>query len=498
MPGRCIVAREGWLCKAGWSISKAVHVFPKPTKARLTSSIDENIVNAVLARPLVTALQLEGDLGSSALALPVALRTLELVRYSGTLDQLPQSLSSLRVSGWRGASGIAAIVRAFKTAPAGLQLLDIKRRSHLLWRGPDALAGVQCPPGVMTLRLQGVGWRMRLPAQLHTLSLNLCVINTKLQLPESVRHLWLYSCRVPGLLLNEGLQRLHLHETKMDSIRVQLPSTLAHIVMNPSSNALLAQPLPVSLKILKLSESFNAPLGLLPDSLEELHIGLRFSRPLGPLPLELRSLLISNPDFDHPLGDLPAQLLELKLPGCFNQQLGPVPQSMEKLMMGRAYSHPLQLPLPPSLRELRIGGSFDHSLGVLPQSLTVLVMGEAYSYPLSLPLPSSLRTLHTSSSFNHSLGVLPQALTELVVQGPFNHDLGPLPQSLTVLDLRHAPEFDYPLPLQAELPASLLRLELRRDWGSKHWPDPLRLNWYGNASESSLSEWHHQQLQHHY
>jgi hypothetical protein len=40
-----VVAREGWLCKSGWSISKAVHAFAKPTKARLTSSIDDAVVS---------------------------------------------------------------------------------------------------------------------------------------------------------------------------------------------------------------------------------------------------------------------------------------------------------------------------------------------------------------------------------------------------------------------------------------------------------------------
>jgi hypothetical protein len=107
----CIVASEGWLCKKGWSIARAVHAFAKPTRARLSSTIGNIIVNAVLARPLITALRLEGDLSSSTLALPVSLRTLELVRYCGTLDQLPQSLTSLVVSGWRGAPGIAASVR---------------------------------------------------------------------------------------------------------------------------------------------------------------------------------------------------------------------------------------------------------------------------------------------------------------------------------------------------------------------------------------------------
>eukprot|EP00953_Heterococcus_sp_UTEX-ZZ885_P038986 20003-Heterococcus_DN1.PRE.3 len=427
-----IVAREGWLCKAGWSISKAVHAFAKPTKARLTSSID--IVNAVLARPLVTALQLEGDLGSSPPPLPAGLRTLELIRFSGTLDQLPQSLTSLTVFGWRGAAGIAAIVRAFEAAPAGLQLLDLKRRSGLLWRGVDALAGAQCPASVTTLRLQGVGWCMNFPSQLRTLTLSLCVIETELQLPDNVRKLEFVSCSVPGpLLLNEGLQRLHLTENTTCSSLVQLPSTLTHLVMDASSNVTIAQPLPASLKYAFLGKHSDPSL-VLPDTLEELVVGRSFSQPLGPLPLGLRSLEIANSDFDHPLGDLPDQLRKLQLSYWFDQHLGPLPQSLETLVMGYRYSHPLPLPLPSNLRKLCMG-----------------------------------------YRFNHSLGPLPQSLAELVVGASFDHDLRPLPQSLTVLDLSQAGCYDHPLPPPAERPAGLHTLKLTSAWRRKHWPDQAEL-----------------------
>jgi hypothetical protein len=101
-----IVAREGWLSKACWSISRAVHAFAKPMKLVLSSSTDEAIVDAVLARPLIIMLQLKGDLGSSTPPLPAGVRTLELSRYSGTLPRLPQTLTSLAVFGWPGAAGI--------------------------------------------------------------------------------------------------------------------------------------------------------------------------------------------------------------------------------------------------------------------------------------------------------------------------------------------------------------------------------------------------------
>jgi hypothetical protein len=163
----CIVAREGWLCKAGWCISKAAHVFAKPHKALLTSKSSQTTVNAMLVRPLLTALRLRGAFGSTP-PLPVGLRKLDLSRFCGTLGELPQSLTSLSASGWRDAAGIAAVARALEAAPTGLHQL------HLSFQDPepevapteDELEGVQCPAGVTTLRLRGVGWRMQMPSQL--------------------------------------------------------------------------------------------------------------------------------------------------------------------------------------------------------------------------------------------------------------------------------------------------------------------------------------------
>jgi hypothetical protein len=177
-----IVNREGWLSKAGWSISRGVHAFAKPSKAVIRRKTRRAIATSVLARPLIKTVRLQGNMNSTP-PLPAGLQSLELSRYCGTLDQLPSSLTSLAVFAWRGAPGIACVVRALEAAPAGLQLLNLNRGEHQEYPEIDELEGVQCPSGVTTLRLQGVGWRMELPSQLYKLSLSSCVIGSDVDLP---------------------------------------------------------------------------------------------------------------------------------------------------------------------------------------------------------------------------------------------------------------------------------------------------------------------------
>jgi hypothetical protein len=260
-----IVAREGWLCKAGWSISKAVHAFAKPTKARLKSRIGGAIVNAVVARHLITALRLQGDWDSMPL-LPACLKELELSRFSGTLEtlELPPTLMFLSASQWRGAAGVVAVARVLEAAPPALHQLHLIRRHGL--HGPiprrpseDELAGVQCPAGVTTLKLEGVGWRMKLPSQLW--------------LPQSVRHLDLSFCYIEGsLLLNEGLQRLHMRDA-MCPVTLEMPSTLTHLHIMGSS-AVDFEVLPVALQHLDLSgiRTQHVLLAPLPETLQYMHV----------------------------------------------------------------------------------------------------------------------------------------------------------------------------------------------------------------------------------
>eukprot|EP00953_Heterococcus_sp_UTEX-ZZ885_P038989 20003-Heterococcus_DN1.PRE.6 len=144
--------------------------------------------------------------------LPACLKELELSRFCGTVEdlELPPTLTSLSTSQWRGAAGVVAVARVLGAAPPALQQLHLISRHG--FHGPipcrpseAELAGVQCPAGVTSLRLEGVGWRMKLPSQLHTLSLRYCDISTELRLPQSVRHLALSFCYLKGsLLLNEA------------------------------------------------------------------------------------------------------------------------------------------------------------------------------------------------------------------------------------------------------------------------------------------------------
>eukprot|EP00953_Heterococcus_sp_UTEX-ZZ885_P038991 20003-Heterococcus_DN1.PRE.8 len=279
-----IVAREGWLSKAAWRISRAVHAFAKPTRALLSGNMDDAMASAVLARPLITALRLRGEFGSTT-PLPACLKELELSEYCGALQELPSSLTSLFASDWRGATGRGRRPRA------------------------DELEGVQCPAGVTELSLKSVGWHMKLPSQLQMLTLRYCVLKTELRLPDTLRRATFSHCSIRDqLVLNEGLLCLELQGNTQCRTLLQLPSTLEVLIMDDSSDAPLAQPLPAHLEMLVLGDSFDAPLGPLPERLEELSLGTSFSEPLGPLPASLRILNMSEAEFDHPLGELPWQL----------------------------------------------------------------------------------------------------------------------------------------------------------------------------------------------
>jgi FNIP Repeat len=454
-----IVAREGWLCKAAWSSCKSVHAFATPSKVVIRSSTNKAIATAVLARPLIKALRLQGNISSTP-PLPAGLQSLELSRYCGILDELPPTLTSLAVFAWRGAPGIACVVRALEAAPAGLQHLNLNRKEYQEWAEVDELEGAQCPPGVTTLRLQGMGWRMKLPSQLHTLSLSLCTISTELQLPDSVRHLEFSSCVIRGtLLLNEGLQRLQMAERTRCQSLIELPSTLTHLKILDDSGTLLGElppslmrleishdmieplsnPLSSALQYARLSFIYSSPLGTpLPDALHTLVLGPFFNFPLGPLPATLRKLFFESQEdcpslYEHPL-ELPSQLLHLQLPDMYNSSTA-LPDFIEQLVMGARFDQPL------------IGGS-------LPTNLTSLTMG---------------------ARFNRSLGVLPQSLSELVIGAAFNKPLGPLPQQLVTLDLSLAAAFDHDLPPLTELPAGLQLLRIRKDWEARHRCSKLKI-----------------------
>jgi hypothetical protein len=283
-----IVAREGWLCKAAWRISRPVHAFAKPTRALLSGNMDDAIANAVLARPLITALRLRGEFGSTT-PLPACLKELELSEYCGALHELPPSLTSLFACDWRGATGVVALVKALEAAPIGLQALTLHRKSRGRRPRADELEGVQCPAGVTELSLKSVGWRMKLPSQLQMLTLRYCVLKTELRLPDTLRRAKFSHCSIrDNLVVNEGLLCLELQGNTQCRTHLQLPSTLKVLIMDDSSDAPLAQPLPAHLEMLVLGDSFDAPLGPLPERLEELSLGTSFSEPLGPLPASLR------------------------------------------------------------------------------------------------------------------------------------------------------------------------------------------------------------------
>jgi hypothetical protein len=56
-----VVSKRGWLSKNAWSVSKAVHAFAKPIRVMLAAETPADVVQQLLLRSHIVALQLEDN-----------------------------------------------------------------------------------------------------------------------------------------------------------------------------------------------------------------------------------------------------------------------------------------------------------------------------------------------------------------------------------------------------------------------------------------------------
>ena len=244
-----IVAREGWLCKQGWSICKAVHAYAKPTRVVLGKEASTATSNAVLQRLLVTSVRMTNHAAAPEF-LPSGLKELTLSEdaFSGAV---PDTLTALTVTDCSDAAA-AALKSLLQTLPATVQTLNMRVKRLLR---ADLLDSMPYPAGVRTLKLRGVGWRMQLPAQLVSLHLWDCSMDAQLRLPATVRQLMLGHCiTAQPMQLNEGLLRLELTTRTACFGQLELPSTLTHLIMGSDCHTPLARPLPAALRQLRLGD----------------------------------------------------------------------------------------------------------------------------------------------------------------------------------------------------------------------------------------------------
>jgi putative component of toxin-antitoxin plasmid stabilization module len=244
-----IVAREGWLCKEAWSISKAVHAYAKPTRIVLGQAASPAISRAVLQRLLITSVKTRNH-AAAPKSLPAGLRELTLSEdaFSGAV---PGTLTALTVTDCSD-DAAAALRSLLQALPSTVQTLNLRVKRLLR---ADLLDGTLCSAGVRTLKLRGLGWRMQLPQRLVTLHMWDCGMDAQLQLPATVRQLLLGHCiSAQAMQLNEGLLRVELTTRTVCYGLLELPSTLTHLLIGDDCHTPLAQPLPAALRQLRLGD----------------------------------------------------------------------------------------------------------------------------------------------------------------------------------------------------------------------------------------------------
>jgi hypothetical protein len=77
--------------------------------------------------------------------------------------------------------------------------------------------------------------------------------------------------------------------------------------------------------------------------------------------------------YDHPLGVLPPALTHLTMGRAFNRPLGALPPALQVLHLGHSYNHPLSA-LPPALEHLTLPRNYRHGppAGPVPRTLRYL------------------------------------------------------------------------------------------------------------------------------
>ena len=93
-----VVAKLGWLSKTAWSVSKAVHAFSKPMLVVLADETPADIVQKLLLRYPIVAMQLEGSVIAPN-PLPATVTELVLsADFCGSVADLPDTLRAFEAT----------------------------------------------------------------------------------------------------------------------------------------------------------------------------------------------------------------------------------------------------------------------------------------------------------------------------------------------------------------------------------------------------------------
>lgn len=174
--------------------------------------------------------------------------------------------------------------------------------------------------------------------------------------------------------------------------------------------------LPQNLKFLRMSDSYIGTINNLPQNLHTLHIGSFFNQPVDNLPSSLRSIHFGD-SFNQPIDNLPNGIEIIELCGDFNQPIDNLPCSLKELLF--VYG------------ESKFTYEFNQNLDNLPESIVNLsLVYSSFNKNLN-NLPRNLSKLELSKNFNNELKNLPSKLDFLEIGNDFNQSLEFIPESVT-------------------------------------------------------------------
>jgi hypothetical protein len=260
-----LVAKRGWLSnlKDAWSLSKAVHAFDKPMNVVLAAETPDDIMQQLLLRSPIVAVQLEG----SVVAPPLPNGVHELIlseSFCGSVAELPQNLLSFKAVNMSRRS-IAAVLRVLQLLPSSLQRFQLELSCFQRQRTPSInLLAAHLPalPHLKYLHLEGVDRSTSWPSSLQELCLISCEVSDELQLPVTLRKLKLAHCvssrdsseKILTVHLTEGLQQLEIRGWSRVELSSELPSSLTHLVLGEGESLSSVGALPSRLQHLELHD----------------------------------------------------------------------------------------------------------------------------------------------------------------------------------------------------------------------------------------------------
>ncbi len=227
------------------------------------------------------------------------------------------------------------------------------------------------------------------------------------------------------------------------------------------------QTIPSRIKTVRLINTFNSPIDLLPDTITQLEVLCNFNQMINKLPNSLTHLILNCPlsyQIEHfPEGlvylelpkskinvdNLPEHLIHLKVGSTDSLEHLPekithltigdncsvdnLPESVKYLTLENDFNLPVNN-LPRNLIKLNLTGRFNQSVNNLPNDLVDLVLGYNFTLPID-NLPPNLRTLSLGQNFKCPINNLPNSLEYIYFDNSYPHSFENLPTSIKIIEL---------------------------------------------------------------